>query len=145
MVWTDALTGTLCLLIAMAFAALHIMTSHKHRIWPNVPEYVRFGFLVTTCGMMGRGIDFFRLATPAGDGAQGHIDAVGLICTVAVCYTMCGLAYSIFRRAYSEGNWATLHYAETLAAADRKGGSLLRLFMLGFKVVAPNGKDLPPG
>lgn len=144
MVWSDMFTGTLCILISLSFAALHIMTSHKHRIWPNVPEYVRIGFLATTCGMLARGLDFFRLSTPVGDGAQGHIDTVGLIVTVMMAYTMFGLAFSIFRRAYPAAVWAGMNHVEGLAEAD-PSGTLARLSMRGVRVVPPNGTVLPPG
>lgn len=85
----DTVAGLLCLWMAFCIFGLFVVSSTKRRNWMNIPEYVRRGFIVSGAMFAWRGFNFLSLEGVMS--APGHINAEGLMATVAMAYTITAL------------------------------------------------------
>jgi hypothetical protein len=111
----DLIAGCLCILLSTACFAIHIMTSPKHRVWLNLPEYVRGGIFLTGTLMVFRGINFIGMSDKPID-RLGHINAEGLLPLIVLTYTLTALSVHILRQTYPSRVWDRLRFFEHRAS-----------------------------
>jgi hypothetical protein len=141
----DLPTALLCLIMASALSALHVLSSPKHKKWFSLPWYVRLGFLVSAVGMAYRGAELFSLARPAGAALPlGHIDPVGFLLTCSMTFTFVALSVHAILTQLPAPVREEIEHVEHLARTKPHGEALATLALDGFTVVEPDGV-LPSG
>jgi hypothetical protein len=108
----DILAGIFCIWIAVCICGLHVVSSPKRHNWMTIPEYVRRGLFVTAGMFLWRGTDFL---THAGEiGGLGHINAVGIMSSVTLAYTVSAIAFWALRGTLPDSSWSRLQAAQRL-------------------------------
>lgn len=110
----DILASVFCIILAMSCFAIHILTSPRHRVWLNLPEYVRGGIFVTGALMFFRGINFYGLAANP-TVPLGHVNIEGLMPLIVLTYTMTALSVHVIRQTYPGRLWDRLRFFESVA------------------------------
>lgn len=146
----DVAAGIFCFIMAASCIVLHILTTPKHKVWLNLPEYVRVGIFFTACLMIYRGMNLVGLSTKPE--SFGHANVESLLSLVFVTYTITAIAAHVLSRTYPARLWDRMRFFESVMkcrgarkdalaagvvaeiAADSHGG-----------FVAPPGGDQPIG
>ncbi len=111
----DGVGAALCLLTAIAFFGIHVVTSPKRKAWIVLPEYVRRGLWASGALFMIRG---FSLTSSDGVAGNEHIPPLGFLTLMAITWTVCALAVWVVRRHFPEGLWDRFAWAEHQVHTD---------------------------
>lgn len=96
--------------IAAGLFALHVISSPKRHGWMTLPEYVRKGLFVTGATFTWRSVNLFTLPPSPLD--PGHVNAVAVIATLAMAYTITALTWWAVRKFLPGKGWDRLRFVE---------------------------------
>jgi MFS superfamily sulfate permease-like transporter len=106
----DLLAAICCGLMAGCLFALHAISSPKRHNWFTMPEYVRKGLLLTGATLTWRSVNLLTLPQPPAE--RGHVNAEGMLVTLALTYLIVALTVWAARRYLPGKGWLRLHWAE---------------------------------
>lgn len=146
----DITAGIFCFIMAASCIVLHIMTTPRHKVWLNLPEYVRVGIFFTACLMVYRGMNLIGLSTrPA---AYGHANVESLLSLIFVTYTITAITAHVLSRTYPARLWDRMRFLEGVMKCrghkDRLSTAVLAEIVEqnhGGGFVIPPGGDQPLG
>lgn len=120
----DAVAAVLCGLVCLGCFTLHVVSSPARGHWLTLPEYVRFGFLVTGAMFLWRAVNFASLVRAPQP--LGHINAEGMMALIAMAYTITALAFYVVRRSLTPQARSRVDWVE---AVERDNPELAPVMM----------------
>lgn len=110
-----------CLITAISFFTLHVISSPRKQHWMTLPAAVRLPLFVAGATFLYRAANLVSLAIEYPDGV-GHITWPALGASVALSTAMASLTIHALSMAYSPKVWARLRWIHELASCkDRRG------------------------
>jgi hypothetical protein len=106
----DVIVAVGCGWIAVALFALHVISSPRRHGWMTLPEYVRKGLIVTGATFTWRSVNLFTLPQPPSE--PGHVNAIAVIATLAMAYTITALTWWAVRKFLPGKGWFRLEWVE---------------------------------
>jgi hypothetical protein len=115
--WIDVVGSAACALTSLGFFTMHVVTSPRRLNWIVFPEYIRIG-------LMASGVMFLICAATLapGDAApqEQHMPPLGLLTTLVVAWTVCGLAVWIIRNYTALKHGGELEHVRPKSITDRR-------------------------
>jgi hypothetical protein len=119
----DLIGGLLCLLIALALFTIHIVSSPRKKPWIGLPKALRWSLCVTGWLFLVRGVGLSATETPI---SGQHMPPLGLLTTLSLATTVCGLAVWIVGAHFPGGVWDRFAFA---FKRERENPGLIPLVM----------------
>lgn len=113
----DTLAATVVGFISVCLALLHAYSGRERANWPNLPQYLRYGIIVTGAVFMVWSVILFNGYGPV-IGAAAHIDPLTLIALLVFAYTCAAAACFIIRLRMPAATWHRLEWLRSTLQAQ---------------------------
>lgn len=114
----DLSLAVICVLIALGFCSIHVMTSPRRKHWQNLQWWVRLPLYPAAAVFFCRGANAVGVAQ-ADPLAAGHVTFWGLTANLMILWVTYALVGHVLSRTYPARTWERLNHVAQLASCRK--------------------------